>query len=175
MKINWLTLARSVPTTAYVIAGCGALLFAAYTANNAHQRAIGAEQALTAQAVHQRDSLAAVLKVRDAKFRVDTVRVFRSITTLDTLIQSRVDTAIVHQTDTVKITVKEATAIQDTLKACRSLVRDCADIQTALRGFIKADSAIIRTLRAQQPSKARKWLGMAISAGAGYAIGRIQP
>lgn len=168
-------LLKQLPTTAYLYAALSVGAVGVYTAWAAHLKQIGAERVLTAQATAQRDSLAAVLKIKERQFRVDTVRVFRSITTLDTMIQSRVDTAIVHQTDTVKITVREATAIQDTLKACRSLVRDCAAIQTALRGFIKADSAIIRTLRAQQPSTARKWLGMAISASAGYAIGRLQP
>ena len=166
-------LLRQIPSTAYLYAVLSVGAIGAYGAWSAHQRQIGAERVLTAQAVSQRDSLAVVLKGKTATFRRDTVRIFRSIETVDTLIQHRVDTALVHQTDTVKITIREATAIQDTLKACRSLVRDCASIQADLRGFIRADSAIIRSLRAQVPSKARTLTEKILWAGGGYLAGRL--
>ncbi len=137
------------------------------------QREIGRAEVREENANHARDSLAKLITAKAAKFRVDTVRVFRSITTLDTLIQSRVDTAIVHQTDTVKITIKEAVAIQDTLKACRSLVRDCAAITDDLRAFIKQDSLTIRNLRRQMPSKLAPWRDRLIGLGAGALIGRL--
>lgn len=124
---------------------------------NHGQREIGRREVLTAQAVHARDSLARVLKAKDGQFQRDTVRIVRSIATVDTLIQRQIDTAVVHQTDTVKITVQEATAIQDTLRSCRSVVRDCADIQRDLRGMLRADSAIIKTLRASVPGAITPW------------------
>ena len=166
-------LLRQIPSTAYLYAALSVGAVGAYAAWSAHQRQIGAERVLTAQAVSQRDSLAVVLKGKTATFRRDTVRVFRSIETVDTLIQHRVDTALVHQTDTVKITIREATAIQDTLKACRSLVRDCASIQADLRGFIRADSQIIRGLRQQVPSRLTPWKDRAIGAATMYALDRL--
>jgi hypothetical protein len=170
MTLRLLSALKRLPSTTYLYGALAVALWGAVAAYSAHQREIGRLSVLTAQATAQRDSLAAVLKVKERQFRVDTVRVFRSITTLDTLIQSRVDTAVVHQTDTVKITIHEATAIQDTLKACRSLVRDCAAIQADLRGFIRADSAIIRNLRRQLPSKLTPWRDRAIGAIVGGAI-----
>jgi len=168
--MNARALLRQVPATAYLYGLLAVAIVGGIATYTHQQREKGRQEVLTAQAVHARDSLAVLLKAKGGKFRVDTVRVFRSITTLDTLIQSRVDTAIVHQTDTVKITIREAVAIQDTLKACRSLVRDCADIQDDLRGFIRADSAIIRSLRRQMPSQLAPWRDRLIGAIVGGAI-----
>jgi hypothetical protein len=171
--MNVKALLRQVPSAAYLygllaVAGLGAVKLCLH-----QQREIGRAEVREENANAARDSLAKLIAHKDAKFRVDTVRVFRSITTLDTLIQHRVDTALVHQTDTVKITVREAVAIQDTLKACRSLVRDCADIQNTLRAFIHQDSLTIRSLRRQMPSKLTPWRDRALGAVLGFALGRI--
>lgn len=155
MKAQISAFFRGLPLTVYAVVGVLAAAGGWLALNNAKQRAVGAEQVLTAQATYQRDSLSKVLKGKEAQFRRDTVRIFRSVETIDTLIQHRIDTAIVRQTDTVKITVREATAIQDTLRTCREGVRSCADIQRDLRGMLKADSAIIKSLRAQKPLRQR--------------------
>lgn len=163
--MNLKALLRQLPTTAYVVGGAVLLLWGAWTANNYHQREIGRRDILTAQATHARDSLAKVLKAKDGQFRRDTVRIVRSIETIDTLIQHRVDTALVHQTDTVKITIREATAIQDTLRSCRSVLRECASIQSDLREMLKADTTIIQNLQKQMPGRLTPWRHRAEGAG----------
>jgi hypothetical protein len=169
-KINWLTLARSVPVTAYAIAGCGALLFAAYTANNAYQRRIGAEQVLTAQA---RADAAKWKRTADSlakAYHVDTVRLtkIRRVTDSLTLTVDR------WKTDTLKV-VEYVIAADSTIRVCSQALATCEARVGAERQRVLAAQRETAALKAQMPSKARKWLGMAISAGAGYAIGRIQP
>lgn len=150
-------LLRQVPATAYLYAALGAAVVAGYAGFVHQQRDIGRRDVLTAQANASRDSLAKLIRHKDAQFARDTVRVFRSVATVDTLIQRWIDTALVQRTDTVTLTVHEATAIQDTLRACRSLVRDCISLQRDLRGMLRADSQIIRTLRAGQSHALTPW------------------
>lgn len=166
---------RQIPSTAYLYAALSVGALGVYGLWTAKQRQIGRLEVLTAQAVNERDSLAKVLKGKTAQFQRDTVRVFRSVHTIDTLIQHRIDTALVRQTDTVKITVAEATAVQDTIRACRNTLRDCASIQADLRGFIRADSQIIRSLRQQMPSRLTPWRDRLLGAAAGFAVGRLVP
>src|SRR3990167_6756621 len=132
-------------------------------------RQVGAARVELKSLQHADDSLREVLASREEKFRVDTVRIFRSITTVDTLLQHRIDTAIVHQTDTVKITITEAKATQDTIRACRLLVSDCAagwnvekELNTNLRGQI-------RVLEKSRPSQVSIWAWRALS----FEFGRL--
>lgn len=155
--MNVRALLKNVPSQAYIYGTVAVMLVAGYNMWAAHLREDGRTEVVTHQAEVSRDSLAKLIKHKDPKFARDTVRIIRSIATVDTLIQHRIDTAVVHQTDTVKITVAEATAIQDTLRTCRSVVRDCASIQTDLRGMLRADTAIIRGLRRSQPSALTPW------------------
>lgn len=161
---------RQIPATAYLYAVLAAALVTGFSVFVHQQREKGRQEVLTAQANASRDSLAKLIKHKDEKFRRDTVRIVRSIETIDTLIEHRVETALVHQTDTVKITIREATAIQDTLRACRSVLRDCAGIQSDLRGMLRADTAIIRSLRASQPGRLAPWRHRAEGAAVVLAV-----
>lgn len=107
----------------------------------------------------------------DRQFRVDTVRTFRSIATIDTLIQTRIETAIVRQTDTVWITIREAVAIQDTLRACRATVVTCAEGWASAQRENAALQAQTRRLEALVPSKVGNWLRCGVGAGLGAAGG----
>lgn len=166
MTINW----RSIPTTAYLIAGGATLLLAAYAANNAHQRAIGREQVLTAQA---RSDAAKWKRTADSlakSYHIDTVRLtkIRKVTDSLTLTVDR------WKHDTVKV-VEYVTKADSTIRVCSQALQTCEARVGAERQRVIAAQREIASLKASQPSKARKWLGMAISAGAGYAIGRLQP
>jgi hypothetical protein len=171
--MNLRALFKQVPATAYLYGLIAVAVVGGVKLYTHQQREIGRSEVREENANHARDSLAKLISHKDAKFRVDTVKVFRAITTLDTLIQHRVDTALVHQTDTVKITVTEAGAIQGELKACRSLVRDCAAITDDLRAFIHQDSLTIRNLRRQMPSKLTPWRDRLLGAALGFALGRL--
>ena len=166
-------LAKQIPTAAYLYAALSVGAVGAYGLWTAHQRQIGRLEVLTTQATAQRDSLAIVLKGKVPQFQRDTVRIVRSVHTIDTLIQHRIDTALVRQTDTVKITVAEARAVRDTILACQQTIRDCASIQRDLWGVIRADSLIIRSLQTQMPGKLAPWRDRLLGAAAGYAIGRF--
>lgn len=94
---------------------------------------------------HRGDSLAQVV-------RTDTVRLFRRIATTDTLIRTKIDTAILRQTDTVTITVRELAGIDSTIRACRMTVNDCAALNEARQRQIDALTAQNRALQRLQPS-----------------------
>ncbi len=181
MKLTWL---RSVPTTAYLIAGGVTLLLAAYTANNAHQRQLGREQVLTAQA---RSDAAKWRRTADSlakAYHIDTVRATKWKTKWDSTGLRQLERVVdslkalgVAKPESVPVLVPVGTlATADTaIKSCTKALATCDQLVGAERQRAIAAQREIAALKAQMPSKARKWLGMALSAGAGYAIGRIQP
>ena len=118
------------------------------------------------------DSLVLVGDSLRIKYKRDTVRIVRSVFTVDTLVQSRIDTAIVHQTDTVKITVREAVAIQDTIRACLSIVRTCGERADAaeLRAT-KSDSALKLALKPR--SFTDRLTYDALRVGLGFLLGVV--
>lgn len=66
--------------------------------------------------------------------------------------------------------------ICDPNTVCASPSVECGTARVgAERKRVIAAQRETASLKSQAPSKARKWLGMALSASAGYAIGRMQP
>lgn len=127
--------------------------------------------AITAQADTAQRALTASLDSAKSVVRHDTTRVFRSIAHVDTLIQRRIDTAVVHQTDTVKITVAEAKATQDTIRACSNLLNVCtlalAKFDSAGAIWTKKENAYKAKISDQHR---RAWLDRLKDMGTGAAI-----
>lgn len=162
-----------LPPIAYLILLVA--LMGAYTGWRQYERRVGALQVMVQDDVRVAKALRLRADSLERRFRVDTVRVFRSIATIDTLVQHRIDTAIVHQTDTVKITVREAQAIQDTIRACKVLVSDCATLAKTRAEQIDVLRAENDKIRSLTPSTARLWLDRILYAGIGYTLGSLVP
>lgn len=91
-------------------------------------------------------------------FRADTLRLFHSTHTVDTTLQTLIDTALVYHVDTVKVAVAVLKEAQDTIRACVQTVRTCSE------GWLVADSLKLNykeqleTLKKSQPSLVSVWI-----------------
>jgi hypothetical protein len=163
MKINWLTLARSVPVTAYVIAGCGALLFAAYTANNSYQRRLGREQVLTANA---RADAAKWKRTADSlakAYHIDTVRLTRYRLRLDTMST----TVELWKHDTVKV-VEYVAKADSTVRVCAQALQTCEQRVFAIQNgwdATKRELALSRTASHSRSTLGAASVGAVVGAG----------
>lgn len=158
---------------AAIIAAAFLFVTGAVTTYNHVQQQKGALKVMVADDVRVAKLEKARADSIERRFRVDTVKLVRSTHSVDTLLQHRVDTALVYHSDTVKITVKEATAIQDTIRACVATVRECADgwaHEKAARVAVEAENARIRRL---MPSGAGTWLWRGLAFAGGIATGRL--
>jgi hypothetical protein len=152
--------------------GLALLLGAGGFASFVHQqRVIGAREVELRLTKLHSDSVTLALKAKTTQFIRDTIRIFRSTHTIDTLLEHRIDTAIVQHTDTVKLTVQEAQATRDTIRACRETLRNCADIQRDLRLLLRDDTVTIRVLRARIPTGVKQWAERAVLTYVGVQAG----
>ena len=120
-----------------------------YTVSQRRQGALAAE--LRQNAVHIA-VLDSALKLERAKFRADTVTVFRRVTStvtrLDTLVQS--DT--LRLTDTVKVTVEVVREAVETLNACRATIRECGALRAREQARGDSLDARVKLLEKARPS-----------------------
>lgn len=95
----------------------------------------------------------------------DTLRLFRSITHTDSVIQHIVDTAVVHHFDSVFVPVRVLVQADSELKACRETVRDCVRLEQDLRKQLAVKDSIARVVKAEQPSRLIPHTGVGVAAG----------
>ncbi len=146
------------------------VVVALYLGWRTEERRIGARDLATQNAERAVDSLNKQLATDRRVFVTDTVRVLRSTRTVDTLLEHRVDTAIVHHSDTVKITVKEAVAIQDTIKACTAVVISCGVLRAREQQRGDSLQSVVNLLKKASPSLFAR-CGVTVGYGAVYADG----
>ncbi len=109
------------------------------------------------------DSLQGVADSLQRVFRVDTVKLTKLLVRSDTILQHQLDTAFVHHTDTVKVTVQEIKQEQATLLACRETVTACtAGWENEKKTTINLKEQIT-TLNRSKPGVVSTWLWRAVA------------
>jgi hypothetical protein len=164
-----------VPPSWKLWGGLGAvvLVFALYLGWRNYERRIGKLELETASLNKENANLRGVIASDSvALAKRDTVKLFARIDTGHTIIQRLIDTAVVHHTDTVKVTVERLVTIDSTLKACRDTARDCAKLATDRGRRIAVLDSLVGVLKASQPGFLSKYGGRAVwgivGAGVGY-------
>lgn len=122
----------------------------------------------------QIDSLVKEGDVLKAKFKVDTLRLFKRIATTDTLLQTRIDSAIVQHTDTVKISVREAAELDTTIRSCKETVLSCARRADNAEAQTAIWRARFEDLSGQQPGYLRRHIGVVVGYGAFVTDGGVK-
>jgi hypothetical protein len=154
-----LALLRQVPTTAYLIAG---LLTAAggwFAMNNAHQRALGAERILTAQARASGDTARAEVKRLSKVLPPQIAAAGKTRIKWDT-VKAGIDTAWLHDTIPVPVEVVRTVVLSaDTaIKACTEALNTCQALVGAQRRRAEAAETDAKLAWRQVPSKLSPWL-----------------
>jgi type I site-specific restriction endonuclease len=113
----------------------------------------------------QNKELAKRAAVERTVFVHDTVRVNKTITKYETLVDS------IRTTDTLTVREQIIVAAADTaIRACREVVRSCAENLRVADSLHVLDQRIIRAYQRAQPSFVRRWSERLAWAGAGYTI-----
>ena len=167
-KISGLTLAlRRIPSAAYLYGVLAVAVFGAYQGWAYHQREVGKRDLLIAQAEQENATLRAREDSLAKAYRVDTLRLWRTVRALDTLTVS-----VDHwKTDTLKV-VEYVGKADSTVKACTLALGTCEQrVAVAQKGWDNARREIA-TLKASFPSKLSPWRHGAIGAilGAGAVL-----
>jgi hypothetical protein len=170
---NWLTLARSVPATAYLYGLLAVALLSMYAGFVHYQREIGRREIMLS---------AAASELRDAKMLADSLaKVYRVDTLRFTKIRRVTDSLTVTvdrwKTDTLKV-VEYVIKADSTIKACSQALATCEQRVGAVTRALAASERANGILKAQMPSKLAPWRHRAegaILGAAVYAIaGRIK-
>lgn len=128
------------------------VLIVSLWAYSAHLKSVGAlNERLAQNAAHVR-TLDSALKVERAKFSVDTVKVFRRITRIDTLLTEVVKSDTLKLTDTVKVTVEVVREAVATLNACRETVRTCGELRALEQRRADSLQSRVWLMEKQRPS-----------------------
>lgn len=155
--------ARLIERLVLVLAAAGALW--AYGCERERGGQLRGEMSVLAQ---QRDALAKQQQIVRTQFVHDTVRLIRTVTKYETLVDS------ITRVDTLTIRERVIVAAADTaIKACRETVRSCAASIAIADSIHRGDLRMIHALEAQRPGFARRWGERLLWAGAGYAAGSI--
>lgn len=148
---------------------CAAIFGAVYTKQ---QREYGALRAITQDDVR----VAKLERLRgdslERVFRVDTVRLYRKIAIVDTLLRTRIDSAIIQHTDTVTLTLREVAQIDTAIKACRETVLTCGELNAAKSRQIEALNAEIRAMQKAKPSAFGNAVRYGLALGVGVLAGK---
>lgn len=130
------------------------LVVGGYIGWRQYERNIGARDVRIAQLEHRSDSLEHIVIPGDSiRFaRRDTVKLFRTIATTDTVLRRLIDTALVHHTDTVTVTRTLLVTVDSTIRACRETVSECATLANDRGVLLVQKDSIIKILRQQRPS-----------------------
>lgn len=156
----------AIPSSVYIYGAALVLASGAYVLWRGHERAVGARDVMIAGLRDSVKKLDRALPAERVQFTRDTVRTFRRIHTVDTLIQRIIDTAHVHHFDTVRVAVTTLQAAADTLRGCRVTLTECGTLraQEQARGDLLARELV--PVRKQMPSGAGRWLERGLSAAA---------
>lgn len=117
--------------------------------------------------------LDSALKVERGKFSVDTVKVFRRMTKVDSIFNEIVKSDTLRLTDTVQVTVEVIRESVATLNACRETVRSCGELRALEQR--RGDSLNVRVglLEKERPSMFGNLARAALYLSAGIGIGAI--
>ncbi len=126
--------------------------------------------AQNAQHIAQLDSS---LKVERAKFRADTVTLFRRINRVDTLLSTRIDTAVFYARDTVTLTVEVVREAVATLNACRETVRSCGELRAKEQARGDSLNVRVKLLEKSRPSLAGNLMRGLTWAAGGYVVASV--
>lgn len=131
------------PSLVAVALGFGAL---EWRAHNAAEVAKGRAEARAEQADSVLRAIAQQLPKKDTIFQRDTVRLLHLVSHTDTLR----DTVLKHLTDTV-IVKAYVQASDSTIRACTSVLHDCAAVQALLRQQVGALETKLAAVPVAQP------------------------
>ena len=140
----------------------------------AYEQAIGARDARIASLVTRSAELIDKIGADSVRLaKRDTVRLWRTITEVDTVLQRIIESSIQRRVDTVTVERKVLVTADSVIRACRLTVQDCATLANSQASRIKVLDSLVRNLKQVPQGWLARWSERALWGGTGLGIGYL--
>jgi len=142
------------------------LVVGALLAMRAHERQIGALEERNAGLLERNRALS-VFIVKDEQLLAhkDTVKVFRQVAIVDTVLQHIIDSAIVHHHDTVTVTREVLVEAKAALDSTAGVATVCCQLARDWKAKWATTDSLYKNVLKLQPSAWAPHLGVGVAAG----------